>query len=277
MLKRVPKCYGYGRVSHKNQLEGDSLSSQEKRVREYFAMHLEEDGVEWAGFFHDDKNVSAYRYPFRKRRVGAIICHEAQPGDHVVFDKLNRFSRNCSDAAQTIAWFGERGIHLHFREFGKLGLLDMRNPMGKLIVMVMAVLAEIESDTISERIREAKRMVRDQGLWDGSFLPAGITLAAVGRSNSGKTRYRKVWDEQVREVMREIVRLRDDEGLSFRQIVPLVKHLPAGMINKSRQRRWTSTTVFQAYYLEKTKYPLIEDPASVRELGKISAKPQFDD
>ena len=79
-------AYSYGRVSHADQVDSDSVPAQSERTKRYYESALKESRIKWGGFFHDEKNVSASKKPFFKRKAGRKLIDLLQPGDHIIFD-----------------------------------------------------------------------------------------------------------------------------------------------------------------------------------------------
>jgi hypothetical protein len=79
---RTPSAYGYGRQSHRDQIDANEvLPQQGVRTKAYFTAQLEPLGVKWGGFMADDSAVSARTNPFLDRLAGKALFMLLQPGE----------------------------------------------------------------------------------------------------------------------------------------------------------------------------------------------------
>jgi DNA invertase Pin-like site-specific DNA recombinase len=95
-----------------------------------------------------------------KRRRGldrAQAC--LKPGDTLVVWKLDRLGRSLAHLVQTIAELGERGVN--FRSLSDP--IDTANAGGRLVLHMMAALAEFERSLNSERTRAGLAAAKRRG------------------------------------------------------------------------------------------------------------------
>lgn len=83
----------------------------------------------------------------------------ARPGDTLVVTRLDRLGRNLADTVTTIADLAERDINVRVLEPS----LDTSRPADKVVINVMASLAEWERDLLVQRTREGVAHARAQG------------------------------------------------------------------------------------------------------------------
>ncbi len=186
----IPRAYGYGRVSHRNQYEkGDSLVDQAIRVKAYYEMRQLDPlsslrGVEWGGM-HDEPNAqSAFKRPFRLRPTGGKLWKEIlKPGDHLIIDKLDRLFRSLEDFCSSIRFFEERGIGVHFVNFFGLSM-DTECLGAWLIMNQFAMFSQLESMRISERVCSARQQRRINGRHDGASVPFFCVTVNCGDGKS---------------------------------------------------------------------------------------------
>lgn len=72
-----------------------------------------------------------------------------QNGDTLMVWKLDRFSRKLLDVLKHIEFLGKKGIHF----VSLTQNLDTSTPMGMAMVQIMAVFADLERETIRERVK----------------------------------------------------------------------------------------------------------------------------
>lgn len=122
--------------------------------------------------------------------VHSPIC--ARVSDTLVVTYLDRLGRNLYETVTTVADLAERDINVQVLD----PALDTSRPTDKVVVNVMASLAEWERELLVERIREGGAHARAQGRVDGpkpklsdkqacqarQLVDDGESVAAVARS-----------------------------------------------------------------------------------------------
>lgn len=91
--------------------------------------------------------------------------------DFVVCYRLDRISRNVSDFSSLIEDLNDRSISFVCikEEF------DTSKPMGKAMMYIASVFAQLERETIAERVRDNMLMLARTGRWLGGTTPTGFT------------------------------------------------------------------------------------------------------
>ena len=177
----MPIAYACIRVSHKkSEQSGLSPEAQSDRCRNYYEYRIKPEGVAYYdGPLLYDPAVSARHVPFQLRPAGRRLFEMVRPGDHVIF-----------------AYLG----------------VDLSTGPGRLVANIMASIAQGQSDLISERNKEiAARMRRLNRPLNGK--------KRLGYKLEGPPKYRQwVPDEIELSIMAEIVRLRDDQGMTWQEV-----------------------------------------------------------
>ncbi|MGK2911245.1 MAG: recombinase family protein [Sphingobium sp.] len=160
--------YGYCRVStDKQSEEGESLGVQERQIQGWCMIAgetLTETFVE--------KGVSA-SIPLAKRPQGAALLAILRNGDTIVAARLDRVFRSALDALQTVEAMQKKKIRVIIIE----GLGDITgNGMAKAFLTISAAFAELERDTIRERVTTVKADQRDRGRYLGGKVPFGFRV-----------------------------------------------------------------------------------------------------
>lgn len=169
MTKKKLRCYLYTRVSTEMQVDGFSLEAQKERL------HREADykGMKVVGEYSDEgksgKNIKG-RPAFRQ------MLDDIQSGkdsvDYVLVFKLSRFGRNTADILNSLQFMEDYGVHLLCVEDG----IDSAGAAGKLMVSVLAAVAEIERENIKEQTMAGRYQKARDGRWNGGFAPYGYKL-----------------------------------------------------------------------------------------------------
>ncbi len=162
--------YGYVRVSTLQQAnEGDSLETQLRQIHSYASLK---------GYDIPPANLITERgvsgsLEFEKRPEGAKLYERLQPGDVLVFSKLDRAFRNTRNALNTLHDLKLRGISVHFIDLGG----DVTNDgIGSVIFTILAAFATFERERIATRIREVKQVQKCNGKFLGGFTRFGFTV-----------------------------------------------------------------------------------------------------
>jgi DNA invertase Pin-like site-specific DNA recombinase len=164
--------YGYARVSTERQAdEGVSLEEQVRRIEG----RAIEQGWQLEHVYVE-QGVSG-SVPLAHRPQGAQLLAALQPGDVVIAAKLDRVFRSALDALQTIRALQQRGVSLWLLDLGG----DVSGDgIARLVLTILAAIAEFERERIGERIRDAKRHQRRTGLYLGGDRPFGWEIGADG-------------------------------------------------------------------------------------------------
>jgi putative DNA-invertase from lambdoid prophage Rac len=164
--------YGYARVSTERQAdEGVSLDEQIRRI-EGRAL---EQGWQLAETFIE-RGISG-SVPLGDRPEGARLVAALQLGDVVIAAKLDRMFRSAWDALNVIRDFQRRRISLWLLDLGG----DVSGDgIAKLVLTILAAIAEFERERIGERIRDAKRHQRRTGQYLGGDRPFGWEIGENG-------------------------------------------------------------------------------------------------
>lgn len=129
--------YGYGRVSSPGQqLEGNSLPEQERKLREAGA---------------EEVVLECFTGTTVERPLFSELLKKLESGDTLIVTKLDRFAR-ASDAGKIIEELINRGVTVNILNFG----IANNTPTGKLMVNIIFSFAQYERDMIWERTQEGK-------------------------------------------------------------------------------------------------------------------------
>jgi DNA invertase Pin-like site-specific DNA recombinase len=105
--------------------------------------------------------------PFDKRPGGQELL-EDKDLNYVTVHAIDRLGRNLLDILTTLQHFEDKGIKLKVDNLGIESLVDGKpNPAFKLIISVLANIAEMERNTMLERQREGIEIAKAKGLYKG--------------------------------------------------------------------------------------------------------------
>jgi site-specific DNA recombinase len=192
------RAVAYIRVSTEKQADaGVSLEAQQAKVRAYASLYDLElvDVVVDAGV-----SAKTLDRPGLSRVLSMVKRGEV---DAVVVVKLDRLTRSVADLGELVERYFQRAALLSVSE-----QIDTRTAAGRLVLNVLASVAQWEREAIGERTSAALQHKRAKGERVGS-VPYGYALAADG--------VRLVEVESEQAVVREARTLRAS-GLSLRQV-----------------------------------------------------------
>lgn len=160
------RCAIYLRVSTEQQVDRQSLNTQESQLRGYADLH------EWevAGVFTDaglsakDTKRPGFQKMLRAVRKGRI--------DVILVAKLDRISRNLIDLLKLIDDLRDWGVDF----VSASQSFDTATPMGMLVLNILGSFAQFEREMIAERVRENMHQRARSGLWSGGKPPFGYAI-----------------------------------------------------------------------------------------------------
>lgn len=163
------RAVGYIRVSTAKQVDGYSLSAQQTRIEKY----TEALDFELVKLYKDEgksgKNVSG-RPEFMQ------MLDDIENGkidvNYVIVYKLSRFGRSSADMHATLERLKRYNTHLICIDEN----IDTSQPTGKLLLAVVAAVAEIDRENIKEQTMAGRRQKALEGGWNGAKPPYGYVL-----------------------------------------------------------------------------------------------------
>jgi site-specific DNA recombinase len=227
----------YIRVSTDEQARhGVSLDAQEERLRAYCTMR----GLEIVGVIRDE-GVSAFKH-LDTRPGGAELLRLIAKGKaaHVVALKLDRLFRNSGDAlARTETW-NRQGVALHLVDMGG-SAMDTASATGRVLLTMLAAMAEFERSITAERTSTALIFKRDRrevyGPTPFGFFREGDTLREHGSELATVARI-QTWAAEAPS------------------LAAIARRLNAEGVPTKRKGRWHPSTV--RYLLHNDLYAAVE-------------------
>lgn len=153
--------------------KGESVENQVEMCRRYIHAKYP-DAADRDLTVYEDEGFSAKNMdrPQFKRMLRDI---RREKPDFIVCYRLDRISRNVSDFSALIEELNSRGISfLCIREE-----FDTSKPMGKAMMYIASVFAQLERETIAERVRDNMLLLARTGRWLGGATPTGFTSEKV--------------------------------------------------------------------------------------------------
>jgi DNA invertase Pin-like site-specific DNA recombinase len=115
--------------------------------------------------------------PFFERQGGKEILGYVEKGllESLTVWQIDRLGRNLRDIINTIHFFSERNICIHFMSQGlrTLEADGKENPIAKMMISILGVVGEMERAQIKERQREGIKLAKARGIYKGRKSETG--------------------------------------------------------------------------------------------------------
>jgi DNA invertase Pin-like site-specific DNA recombinase len=226
------RAVGYIRVSTDEQaIDGVSLDAQQARIAAWCATHQAELG---AGDLHVDAGLRGKRADNRPALQAALDAVCSARGVLVVYS-LSRLARSTKDTILIAERLEKAGADL----VSLSEQIDTTSAAGKMVFRLLAVLAEFESDLISERTRCALAHKKSLSERVGQ-VPYGYLLDPDGPRDSRGRLVRLIPEPCEQAAIAHMVELRS-KGLSSRRIAADLN--ARGIPTKLGRGPWIHTAV----------------------------------
>lgn len=156
--------------------KGESVENQIQMCKEYLNLHYNND-IENIKIYEDEGfsggNTNRPRFKelmkdVKKDKFNVLICY-----------KLDRISRNVADFSNTIEELQKHNIDfISIKE-----QFDTSSPMGRAMMNITAVFAQLERETIAERIKDNMLQLAKTGRWLGGTTPLGYRSEPIEYKN----------------------------------------------------------------------------------------------
>lgn len=155
----------YVRVSTTQQIDRESLQTQEERLRQYCKIHshsiykvYREEGV----------SAKDIKRPKLEELMQDIENKKIQV---VLVAKLDRITRSLKDLINLIEFFQEHDVKL----ISLTQNIDTTGSMGRFMLNLLGAVAQVEREMTAERVSEDMHHRALAGKWNGGIIPYGYT------------------------------------------------------------------------------------------------------
>ncbi|MGL5086030.1 MAG: recombinase family protein [Clostridium sp.] len=164
----------------------------------------------------------------KKRRFDYLICY-----------KLDRISRNVADFSATLRTLEENNINF----ISITEQFDTSSVMGRAMINISATFAQMERETIAERIKDNMLELSKTGRWLGGTCPLGFKSIAVEYESNGHKK--KMYELQVIPEEMEIVKMIYTLYLDSKSCSPVARYLCSNCIKGKNGGDFSRNTVLQ--------------------------------
>lgn len=156
--------------------KGDSIENQIELCKEYCDIHYKDEKIEYT-IYEDEgfsgKNLNRPKFKeliddVKNNKFDVLICY-----------RLDRISRNVADFSSTLELLQDYNTHfVSIKE-----QFDTSTPMGRAMIYIASVFAQLERETIAERVKDNMLQLAKMGKWSGGQLPLGFKSEKVNYMN----------------------------------------------------------------------------------------------
>lgn len=177
------KAVIYSRKS-KFKEEGESIENQINMCKEYAERVL---GIEEFDIYQDEGfsggNTNRPQYKIMMKKI------KEKKYTHLICYRLDRISRNVADFATTLEVLNKYNVSfISIKE-----QFDTSNAMGRAMMNISATFAQLERETIAERIKDNLRELSKTGRWLGGPAPLGYkSIEVENNDKAGKSRKKHI-------------------------------------------------------------------------------------
>ncbi|WP_036939510.1 recombinase family protein [Pseudobacteroides cellulosolvens] len=197
--------------------KGESVENQIQLCKEYAIKYLNFD--ESSFLIYEDEGFSGGN---TKRPEFQRLLKDAKTNKFqiLICYRLDRISRNVSDFSQLINDLNKYNVNfVSIRE-----QFDTTTPMGRAMMYIASVFAQLERETIAERIRDNMIQLAKTGRWLGGITPTGYkSEPVITIDQSGKQHKMYRLSPVIEEI--GIIKLIYDKYISLKSITGVEKYL----------------------------------------------------
>ena len=147
--------------------KGESIDNQIEMCRQYIARSFGQESADSALVYEDEgfsggsmkrPNFQRMMKDVHKGRIRTIVCYR--------LDRLTRNTKDCFEFVEELERCGASFISIKEN-------FDLTTPTGRLMFTFVAALAQMERETIADRIRDNLQELAKTGRWLGGNTPLG--------------------------------------------------------------------------------------------------------
>lgn len=195
--------------------QGESIANQIDMCKDYIFTRIE-GGKDSEIKVYEDEGFSGKNMR-RPQFCRMMQDAELKPFDYIVCYRLDRVSRNVGDFSNLIERLNRRGISfICIRE-----QFDTSTPMGRAMMFIASVFAQLERETIAQRVRDNMMMLAKTGRWLGGTTPTGYVSEKMEniivdgkRTSFCKLKFDPDEIETVKQIFTAFLSLRSISGVS---------------------------------------------------------------
>lgn len=215
--------------------KGESIENQIQLCIDYINSHysISKDDI----YIYQDEGYSGgniNRPMFKKlledansKKFNCLVCY-----------RLDRISRNVSDFSSLIEQLNKLGIDfISIKE-----QFDTSTPMGRAMLYISSVFAQLERETIAERVKDNMYELAKTGRWLGGVTPLGFKSTSITYYDEHMSQRKMFKLEQDDEGLK-LVKYIFDEYIKFRSLSKLNNYFYKENIKSSRDKYFSPSSL----------------------------------
>lgn len=216
--------------------KGESIENQVQMCKDYAQNQLKDKNItefliyEDEGFSGGNTNRPEFQRLMedaRTKKFDVLICY-----------RLDRISRNVADFSTTLESLQKHNIDfISIRE-----QFDTSSPMGRAMIYIASVFAQLERETIAERVRDNMLELAKTGRWLGGVTPTGYEAKPITYLDENMTERKMVKLKQIPKEL-EMVKLIYDKYLELKSLSKVETFFLQNNIKTKRGSDFTKTNL----------------------------------
>lgn len=214
--------------------KGESIENQIELCKNYMEKYypnIDEYKIyEDEGFSGGNTNRPKFQQllkDIKKKEINVLICY-----------RLDRISRSVADFSSTYNILEENNVaFISVRE-----QFDTSTPMGKAMLYISSVFAQLERETIAERVRDNMIQLSKTGRWLGGQEPFGFKADKITYLDENFKERSLMKLSPLKEEL-SIIKLVYDKYLEFNSITQVSNYLQDNSFKGKNNGEWTTSTV----------------------------------
>ena len=222
--------------------KGDSIENQIQLCKNYIELHYKNAEI----IIYEDEGysgASTNRPQFQKMLLDA----KSKAFNILICYRLDRISRSIGDFASII-----KDLEKHDISFISIKeQFDTSSPLGRAMMYISSVFAQLERETIAERVRDNMLELAKKGNWTGGTIPLGFNSESISYLDS-EMKERKMSKLDINEEEIELVKIIYDKFLEFNSINKVVGYMQENRYKSKTDKHFIASTI--SYVLSNTIY-----------------------
>ncbi len=121
-------------------------------------------------FLDEPPGTSGYKTKFAQRPMGFWCLCNLRRGDTLIVTAIDRLGRSFIDQYTSIETLFDRGVRIIILKGWSGQSLDLKKPIDRILLAILAWVADIEAERLSERTKEGLAFRRNNGVSTGKRL-----------------------------------------------------------------------------------------------------------
>lgn len=193
----------------------DSVKNQDRMCREYIKLHFPETPENFLNYEDEDYTGANTNRPALKRMMKDI---EAGIIDFLIVYQLDRLSRDVKDFSNIYSFLETHNVgFISVKEN-----IDTNTPLGKAMMYVSVVFAQMERETIANRVLDNMVGLSGDGWWVGGNPPRGYRRIKVFENGKKHTSIEPV-PEEAENIVR-FFKIFHENNFSLQNMESYLKH-----------------------------------------------------